>query len=1356
MSDQPSDWAREECVPSKEILETVLSSGHDDFTAMEDIIDNSIEALSSVIGEAGYKPEIKVKISDTSIEILDNGCGMSHSQARNAMRLGSHIVHDISHDETHFLFGSGRLGHVGVGGTAGACKLGSMLEYITRQTGDSKVTVVRCHPGVSLWEQEFMMREPIGEEIKMSHFTKVTISDLKCDPKLRFCYDAADTTFFRLRARLFCTYFFLINRPGDKFDTDPDGAPPSHRHGLWTLKKALKNAYPCFHKCEPTFSFHLHINGSNILRAMKGDGSDCVESNCPLNCILNFCNGTMVDHVGVVRTTNVISLDHPDASTPPGPTPRAVAVCMFDSCIDGKSSFEDQFEQNRMSRLALLDIHNTSHAAVRSDECIERTKFRCVRVCVCAGCGCPLFHISQHDSTFVFWSGRLLRHVDMHKTASNPKAPSFLQNRTTNCEGYAPEVADASERVITFVFFNEAFRPDPAKTTLRKDVQPFQSIFETELGCERDALRHAQLLECITYWKTNHDEGVMSRYAAAVQELGVAIEKLAVELPRWLERLAAARQAKAAAAPATGIKRERENAGDAKYTEGNRRMAVASAVGVHPLPLCEPDDVPRRPHAGIQNQGATCFISAVLQCWYHTPLMRAVVYRMSDPGSASSVLLELQRVFWKLQHSELPVRTQVDGRTALPSCCEVTRFLLQALTRSLGWADEQSRTVQQDAHEFAVLLLDRLFELAAGGGRPPSQEATALTFLFTGKLRTVTSSTTFPECKTEDPFRFWSLEIEDFKSVQAAIQSCARHSTLTDYKPEGFAVAGNAQLTVTWPVLPAVLQLHLKRFSINVHGKSVKYNGPLQFTETLDLTQYSDASAVYKLYGVVVHLGSSLASGHYYAYIRPACTGDQWFKFNDGIVTAATSADAIAGTFGGGVAPSAYMLMYMRQRDVTLICRPLSPDAIPTHLSSKFTTEEAEELRLSSLVHVRYCTSDDLLAVQGIGLLPINRPFATILAEATCTVGGLRAQFSQVLGWPLGDVMLMSYTPSPPFSLSYEIDAASLPVAHWSKLRNAPEVNVVMFVCHRNRICNVQLGLQRVVVVKAFRDTGGRDSLTVQGLLCLPENTLRTGNHAVVYQQLQAAIHHTGSLYLETDGGRGDPEQITAVRVSTIDAGSVIVAVHTQPQPFEQFYRDARAMCTLLLRHAAAPGEVARPQITHKCLPDARYKIVVDAVKAHLQAEHVRLLKHDIVSGAAVLALDDLADDAPVDTLFKRNRGGRQEYVLHYEVLSCPATQLAHNARVVAFVCARDVCAHTWDMMSRQSTASDVCRFYTARHPGLVGVNLRVLILERNFLCARMQEQCVEQVALMGMRVEEVPVLHADLPPGSELVRVHM
>ena len=202
----------------------------------------------------------------------------------------------------------------------------------------------------------------------------------------------------------------------------------------------------------------------------------------------------MLDDADRVREENICDMYTPDSSTPPGPTPKAVAICMFDRFVDGVSSFEEQFEQNMMSRLALLDIHNTNLESVRSDEAIERKNFR----------------------TFVFWRGRLLRHVDIHKTASNPKIPSFLQKRTKVGESYAPEgwphirkdVLEASERVITFVFFNEAFRPDPAKTTLQKDVQPFQTIFETDIYSQKDKHKMAQFYECIKYWKQHHDEEV--------------------------------------------------------------------------------------------------------------------------------------------------------------------------------------------------------------------------------------------------------------------------------------------------------------------------------------------------------------------------------------------------------------------------------------------------------------------------------------------------------------------------------------------------------------------------------------------------------------------------------------------------------------------------------------------------------------------------------------------------------------------------------------------------------------------------------------------------------------------------------
>ncbi len=70
----------------------------------------------------------------------------------------------------------------------------------------------------------------------------------------------------------------------------------------------------------------------------------------------------------------------------------------------------------------------------------------------------------------------------------------------------------------------------------------------------------------------------------------------------------------------------------------------------------------RTPPVGIVNQGATCFLSAMLQCWYHTPLLREIVFRMA-PARQDRVLFEMQRVFWKMQFSQLPVHTTVGSYT---------------------------------------------------------------------------------------------------------------------------------------------------------------------------------------------------------------------------------------------------------------------------------------------------------------------------------------------------------------------------------------------------------------------------------------------------------------------------------------------------------------------------------------------------------------------------------------------------------------------------------------------------------------------------------------------------------------------
>ena len=71
------------------------------------------------------------------------------------------------------------------------------------------------------------------------------------------------------------------------------------------------------------------------------------------------------------------------------------------------------------------------------------------------------------------------------------------------------------------------------------------------------------------------------------------------------------------------------------------------------------------------------------------------------------------------------------------------------------------------------------------------------------------------------------------------------------------------------------MQIHPKRFETSWGGHSNKISRHISFPMTLNVQDYissgddavSVGSTSYSLYGVVVHSGHSVRSGHYYAYV---------------------------------------------------------------------------------------------------------------------------------------------------------------------------------------------------------------------------------------------------------------------------------------------------------------------------------------------------------------------------------------------------------------------------------------------------------------------------------------------------------
>ena len=81
--------------------------------------------------------------------------------------------------------------------------------------------------------------------------------------------------------------------------------------------------------------------------------------------------------------------------------------------------------------------------------------------------------------------------------------------------------------------------------------------------------------------------------------------------------------------------------------------------------------------------------------------------------------------------------------------------------------------------------------------------------------------------------------------------------------------------------LPEILIIVLNR------GKGIEFNVKLEFTEELNLYTFVENNKegyLYKLIGVVTHLGESGASGHFIAYCKSPID-KKWYQYNDDLVT---------------------------------------------------------------------------------------------------------------------------------------------------------------------------------------------------------------------------------------------------------------------------------------------------------------------------------------------------------------------------------------------------------------------------------------------------------------------------------------
>jgi ubiquitin C-terminal hydrolase len=173
---------------------------------------------------------------------------------------------------------------------------------------------------------------------------------------------------------------------------------------------------------------------------------------------------------------------------------------------------------------------------------------------------------------------------------------------------------------------------------------------------------------------------------------------------------------------------------------------------------------------GLLNHGATCFLSATLQCLLHTPALMSIVLmrgsillswekRKQKQKCFVELFQDLAKGFW--------LSSSADGHGH--------DLALGSLVKNISRLDWQFRPKrQQDAHEFVRGLLDRMHEEMLQPNGPVS-EPTFVSHIFGGCMRTVHAC---PSCgcssKKDTAFLDMSLPLHGVQTVAEAVKAHLR------------------------------------------------------------------------------------------------------------------------------------------------------------------------------------------------------------------------------------------------------------------------------------------------------------------------------------------------------------------------------------------------------------------------------------------------------------------------------------------------------------------------------------------------------------------------------------------------------
>ena len=264
---------------------------------------------------------------------------------------------------------------------------------------------------------------------------------------------------------------------------------------------------------------------------------------------------------------------------------------------------------------------------------------------------------------------------------------------------------------------------------------------------------------------------------------------------------------------------------------------------------------------GLKNLNNTCYFNSIIQCLLHCPIFKEAIETAPTEALTVDVVKHLLILFGVMNASgSLPYVTPIECLTAVlnTSQCQEAGMRLNG--------------IQHDSSEFLILLLQHFFKKY----RPLSD-------IFEGVML---STQTCQQCShyftTHQPFKLYTLQM-DLPLNNTQIYDLY---TLMEYFHRGEIVSGyscaqcDAQNSIEKQLsiisTPTILVVHIARFKgLQKIDYFVRFPATLTISYRVDDNEYETK---YRITGMVIHKGNSIAQGHYFAYIR---RGETWVKADD-------------------------------------------------------------------------------------------------------------------------------------------------------------------------------------------------------------------------------------------------------------------------------------------------------------------------------------------------------------------------------------------------------------------------------------------------------------------------------------------